>query len=164
MCYYISREIFVKVPEFIFFHIKSIFSNGVLFLFANQFMQGRKSTLDSWFSVSWTWPGQWIKSTLDSWQREYMLSWLFSCGFAYREDACKDAEGADHLERQDATVWCFYAFWFACNCVCTSWEQVTSRSVGVLIEGMKSHDNMYALTGCALMPLVYYKSWISNDV
>ena len=46
----------------------------------------------------------------------------FSYGFAYREDACKDAEGADHLERYDATVWCFYAFWFACNCVCTSWE------------------------------------------
>ena len=38
------------------------------------------------------------------------------------EDDCKDGEGANHLEGQNATVWCFYAFWFACNCVCTSWE------------------------------------------
>ena len=38
------------------------------------------------------------------------------------EDDCKDGEGANHLEGQNATVWCFYAILFAFNCVCTSWE------------------------------------------
>ena len=35
----------------------------------------------------------------------------FSYGFAYREDACKDVEGADHLERCHCLV-------FLCILVC----------------------------------------------